>query len=486
MVSEDFRPAFEWLAWTPDAFARAAAAGRPVLLFLGAAWSPGCDEMQRTTFADRAVVALVRERFVPVRVDADARPDISERYTLGGWPTTAFLTPAGDLLGGGTFVEPARLAAVLADVAAAYAARRAEIDARAAERRGAAAAPVPADEPAPLAPAALDAWLDGVLLGAFDEAHGGFGGEPRFPHPDAVRLALVRWTETGDDRFRRAAALTLDRMGWGGLFDETAGGFSRCAARRDWGEPSPEKLLGVNAALAALYATAAEALDEPRYLARAVDAVRYLRGRLADPGGAGFFASERAGAPGPDRSIYTDGNAAAVAACLQVADLTGDAGLAAAAVAVLERVVLATYQPGAGVAHAAGGVRGLLADQIALGLALADAAEATGRTPYVMLAEELARHAIGALWDETAGGFLDRASGGDRVGLLAEPRRPFVLNCAAVRLLARLEGESGDGELAGRARAALASLGRAAAAQGIDAASYGLAARAVAAVARPG
>ncbi len=135
MVSQDSGPAVDWLAWTPEAFARAAAAGRPILLFLGTASSPGCDEMQRTTFADAAVVALVRARFVPVRVDADERPDVNERYNLGGWPTTAFLTPGGDILGGGTFVEPARLAAALAEVADTYRARRPEIDARAADER---------------------------------------------------------------------------------------------------------------------------------------------------------------------------------------------------------------------------------------------------------------------------------------------------------------------------------------------------------------
>ena len=339
----------------------------------------------------------------------------------------------------------------------------------------------------PLASAALDPWLDDVLLGAFDGEHGGFGGTPRFPHPDAVRLALVRWQETGDARFRRAAELTLDRMGWGGLFDVAAGGFFRCAARPDWGEPSPEKLLdGERGARRALR----HRRDDARRAAlpRARGGHRALHARPARrprPAAASSPASGPASA-GADRAIYTDANAAMVAACLQVAAATGDADLAAAAVTALERVVLATYRPGAGVAHAAGGVRGLLADQIALGHALADAGEATGRTPYPMLAEELARYAVGALWDEAAGGFVDRApEAAGPLGLLGQRRKPFVVNCAATRLLARLEAECGDGELGARARATLACLARDAAAQGIDAASYGLAVRAVEAIGRP-
>ena len=91
-----------WLEWGADTFARAAAEQKPVLLAIGAAWCRGTEEMDRVSYRDPAVVQLVTERFIPIRIDADRRPDVSERYTLGGWPTTAFLTPAGEILGGGT------------------------------------------------------------------------------------------------------------------------------------------------------------------------------------------------------------------------------------------------------------------------------------------------------------------------------------------------------------------------------------------------
>ena len=85
----------DWLPWSADAFARAAREGKPVLLSITAAWCRACHEMDRTTYADPDVAALVRDRFVAVRVDTDRRPDINERYNLGGWPTTAFLTADG-------------------------------------------------------------------------------------------------------------------------------------------------------------------------------------------------------------------------------------------------------------------------------------------------------------------------------------------------------------------------------------------------------
>src|SRR3954466_6690988 len=111
----------DWLPWAADAFARAAREGKPVLLSITAAWCGACHEMDRTTYADPAVAALVRDRFIPVRVDTDRRPDINERYNLGGWPTTAFLTADGDVLTGGTFVTVDRMSGLLTRVAAAAA-----------------------------------------------------------------------------------------------------------------------------------------------------------------------------------------------------------------------------------------------------------------------------------------------------------------------------------------------------------------------------
>ena len=98
-----------WQPWGGAAFARARDEQKPVLLSIAATWCSSCHEMDRTSYADPDIVALINERFVPVRVDADDRPDISERYGLGGWPTTAFLTPGGEILAGGTFVPPDRM-----------------------------------------------------------------------------------------------------------------------------------------------------------------------------------------------------------------------------------------------------------------------------------------------------------------------------------------------------------------------------------------
>src|SRR5207248_1439087 len=102
----------EWLPWSADAFARAERERKPVLLSIIAAWCRACHEMDRSTYADPRVAGVIRDSFVPVRVDTDRRPDINDRYNLGGWPTTAFLTPDGRLITGGTFVPLDRMGGV--------------------------------------------------------------------------------------------------------------------------------------------------------------------------------------------------------------------------------------------------------------------------------------------------------------------------------------------------------------------------------------
>src|SRR5215510_4757161 len=188
----------EWLPWGTDAFARAAREGKPVLLSITAAWCRACHEMDRVTYADPVVAALIDDRFVPVRVDTDRRPDINERYNLGGWPTTAFLTADGRLITGGTFIAVDRMAGVLARVAEAFDARAADWSAESTD---------PSTDTDRVAAEYTehtehggDAEWVATIFSAFDEQYGGFGVEPKFPHAAPLLLALALFRETGDER----------------------------------------------------------------------------------------------------------------------------------------------------------------------------------------------------------------------------------------------------------------------------------------------
>ena len=459
-----------WLPWSGGVFAQARAASKPVVLFISATWCRWCDDMERTTWAEPSVQKLVKDRFVAVRVDADRRPDIFERYTLGGIPTTAFLNGDGNVVGGGTHVPASRMAGVLEQVAAAFASRRDEIERRALEL-------------APRAPAPQGAQvlsssdLIARVFDSYDAEHGGFGFSEKFPLTAPLHLALALAPSSGSP-FRAIAEQTLDAMRAGALYDEVDGGFFRCAASRDWQNASEEKLLDVNAALLRLYVEAAGVLQSAQCREIVVDVLRYVQTWLADPVDGGWAGSQRGDRV--DRTIYTGWNAQMVSAALRASQLLDDSALGEFAVKSLERVLLASYRPGAGVAHYHDGdaqVRGLLDDQIQMAAAALDCFDATGNVVYSMMAEELGHYVLRTMWDETDPGFFDRVDDDDEVGLLRCRAKPFVPNCDAAALMGRLAAVSGTHEFREKAEAALSALAAAAPSHGPLAAHYLLAMR---------
>jgi uncharacterized protein YyaL (SSP411 family) len=459
-----------WLPWSADVFARAARERKPVILSITAAWCRACHEMDRTTYADAGVEAAIHDRFIPIRVDADCRPDINERYNLGGWPTTAFLTPDGALMTGGTFVGVERMPGVLARVADAFAAAdfaspaarealsAAEADSEAIREGG-------------------DEQLIESIFSTYDDQHGGFGIEPKFPHAAPIALAIALFEETAADRWRRIAEHTLDAMADGGLWDARGEGFYRYATTRDWQLPHEEKLLETNAALIRVYADAARVFGRSIDRDRAAAIARFITRVLRAEGG-GYHGSDG------DTILFAEANASAATALLATAALLKDDDLAREALESFERVLLACYKPGAGVAHyydEAAHVRGLLGDQIAAIGALLDAHDLTDREPYQMMAEELGHFVVSEMWDAAAGGFFDRSGAGDDVGLLRLRRKPFVANAEAAAALGRLARLAHEFDFQPYAAGALAAAARQLDGQGPLAAHYLLARRYVSA-----
>ena len=178
-----------WLEWSAEAFGRAATARKPVLLSLVTAWSDECATMDVSTYSHPDVESLVADRFIAIHVDADRRPDINERYNLGGWPTTVFLTDRGDTLSGGAYFDVSQMLAALQQVADAYRDRADEIFG-AQQRLRAARSAQRAERNADHDPRAAIAHFRSLLLEQFDAVNGGFGSAPKLPHPHALSFAL--------------------------------------------------------------------------------------------------------------------------------------------------------------------------------------------------------------------------------------------------------------------------------------------------------
>lgn len=459
-------------------FVRAAATDRLVLLSITTSWSARCAAMDREVYGDRRVSTAIAERVLPVRVDADARPDVAIRYSLGDWPTTVLLTPSGDILGGGTVIGSDRLLAALDQATAAWRERRRELEARARQARAERAARRARLRAAAPDKGAVD-WTIAALHEAFDPVHGGFDQAPKLPHPEALDFLLAAYCRRPSDGVARLIRDSLDALVTGGLHDRVEGGFFRACSGADWSAPDTAKLTEINAALLSVLLDAWETFGVGAYRTAAEGIVRYVRATLAAPEG-GFYSSQRPDAayygraepaarralPAPpvDPTLYADDNGLMAAAFLRAARGLSDPALAAAAIEALEQVVAAVYRRGEGLAHRVGASddepRGLLADQVAVSGALVDAYDASGRPVYLDLAAELMLFARRHLWDPVGGGFCDRVCDPRDPGLLAEPVVPFTANCEAARVLARLASRMGRDDLRADAVDTLAVLAR--------------------------
>jgi uncharacterized protein YyaL (SSP411 family) len=263
----------DWYPWGEEALARAKAEDKPIFLSIGYSACHWCHVMERESFENPAIAALMNERFVNIKVDREERPDLDEIYMAatqmlsrqGGWPNSVFLTPEREPFFAGTYFPPeARYGRpgfpdILKGVADAYATKREEIgqvatevaqQIRALSEMGAAKEAV--------GPKLLSRAF-GELAGRFDPVHGGFGGAPKFPHSMDVAFLLRYHRRTGNVEALRMAVVSLDRMARGGLFDQIGGGFHRYSVDAQWLVPHFEKMLYDNALLARAYVEAAQA-----------------------------------------------------------------------------------------------------------------------------------------------------------------------------------------------------------------------------------
>ncbi len=435
-----------WRAWADEAFAEARATGRPVLLAISAVWCHWCHVMDETSYSDSRVIAAITEGFVAVRVDNDRRPDVNRRYNMGGWPTIAFLTPAGELLTGATYLPPDRLLALLAGVREYYAEHArapaaAATDATAAtaaiaEESRPAHAPYPAPAPrtdADAAPGRVEAPVVVEAAGAatvcravaalYDPLHGGLGAEPKFPQPEALGLLLTAGVRDNDDRLLTMVLHSLDAMATGEMRDRVEQGFFRYATRRDWSAPHYEKMLGDNARLALLY------LDAFAFTGRAPCAdvargvIEYLTTVLAAGDAPVFWGSQDADEhyytldaaarerapvkPALDRTVFVDTNALAARALLRAATLFERPDLHTAALATIDYLWDRGHGRQAMTHYLSGPVAGLLADQAEMAAALLDAYEVSGGRTYLARARLLADWALEHLRTRD-GRFADR------------------------------------------------------------------------------
>ncbi len=295
----------DWQPWDADALALARRQDKPILLSVGYSACHWCHVMAHESFEDPEVAAQMNRYFVNIKVDREERPDLDQIYQTahamltqrsGGWPLTMFLTPDGTPFFGGTyFPKHARYGMpgfldLLPRIAEVYQEKREEIGRQNAALRDALARTVPGPTSGhALKRAPIDAAVR-ELAQIFDEAHGGLGQAPKFPHPFELAFCLRRYALDGDETALAVARLTLTRMAEGGIYDQIGGGFCRYSVDQYWSIPHFEKMLYDNAALLALYSDAWLVTRQPLYREVVAETAQWVMREMQSPEG-GYYSS---------------------------------------------------------------------------------------------------------------------------------------------------------------------------------------------------
>ena len=464
----------EWLEWNEEAFEKARARGCPVFLYLTASWCRWCRELEQTVLTDPRVASLIADRYVAVRVDKDRRPDIDARYSKGGWPTLACLDDSGELIASDAYLDAEELARRLELIAGYYAENREAIRRRLSEigTRSEPGSPSRSTEELTAEPVE---WTSKALLESADPVWGGWGTRHKFPHPEAIDFALVRWSQTGDDAMRQLVLRTLRNMQRGEIHDRVEGGFYRYATAPDWSGPHHEKMLESNAQRLFAYLEAYQALGEESFRLTAEGILDWMQATLLDEETGAYRGSQDAdpayarltsiearrerGAPACDETIFADWNAMAVSALTKASVVFRDPSWERQALRTLDFLMEELFDERNGMYHYWDGsyhLPGLLSDQAYTLRALIDANRVSGEPRFLDQARVLAELSIENLKSE-GGGFYDTRHDPHARGGLRRRNRSILENAVMAEALLRLSHLTRNQDYADTATETLAS-----------------------------
>jgi len=307
----------DWYPWGPEALRKAKNDNKPIFLSIGYSTCHWCHQMERESFEDEKVAALLNRNFIPVKVDREERPELDEFYMKavqsltgqGGWPLNVFLTPDLRPFYGGTYFPPEPkyglpgFTQLLEFVAKLWREKREEVISNGERVIDALKESYGREESGELSRGLLDSGYASIIS-MYDPEQGGFGTSPKFPLPTYLSFLLRYYVKSKKELALRSVIKTLRAMAAGGIHDHLGGGFHRYSTDRVWLLPHFEKMLYDNALLARAYLEAFQVEGDPALAATARGIFEWFFREMTDKNG-GFYSAQDADTVEGEGVYYT-------------------------------------------------------------------------------------------------------------------------------------------------------------------------------------